>query len=354
MKVAIIGAGNGGIVAAADLTEKGHEVTLYHSKSALKDPHPNIIDGNVSFKGKLVHFHQYTQDPKLAVADADVIMTCLPTNILLEIFKEIGPHLKDGQMIYINGASSMFSILIHHYLKETRPELEVYIGESMSLTYAARYDYTANEAEVILYSEHNLFSAYPAANTEIMLEKLDTLYDCFVPAKNIMEPALNNGNPESHPAPAILNTGFIDNHGDEFYLYKDGVTEHTIKVIEEIDVERQEICKALDFDAVDKSERSIRSKYFKEGASLQEQYNTSPILKDLLGPTHLENRYIVEDVTNGLMLWQSIAEAVDVKTPTIDSIIHLTRLMLEDEYFKNPLTLERLGLDAGKDLNGQV
>ena len=101
MKVAIIGAGNGGIVAAADLTEKGHEVILYHSKSALKDPHPNIIDGNVSFKGKLIHFHQYTQDPKLAVSEADVIMTCLPTNILLEIFKEIGPHLKDGQMIYI-------------------------------------------------------------------------------------------------------------------------------------------------------------------------------------------------------------------------------------------------------------
>src|SRR5699024_129386 len=98
MKVASIGAGNGGIVAAADLTEKGHEVTLYHSTHALKDPHPIIIDGNVSFKGKLVHFEQFTQDPKLAVGEADVIMTCLPTNILLEIFKEISPHLKDGQM----------------------------------------------------------------------------------------------------------------------------------------------------------------------------------------------------------------------------------------------------------------
>lgn len=354
MKVSIIGAGNGGIVAAADLTEKGHEVTLYHSKNALKDPHPNIIEGNVGFKGRVVHFQQYTQDPKLAVADAEVIMTCLPTNALLDIFKEISPHLEDGQMIYINGASSMYSILIHNYLKETRPELTVHIGESMSLTYAARYDYTANEAEVILYSEHNLFSAYPAADTPVMLEKLDQLYDCFVPAKNIMEPALNNGNPESHPAPAILNTGFIDNRGDEFYLYKDGVTEHTIKVIEEIDMERQGICRALGFDAVSKAERSVRSKYFRGSGSLQEQYNTSPVLKDLPGPSSLENRYIVEDVTNGLMLWKSIAEAVKVKTPTIDSIIHLTRLMLDGEYFRHPLTLERLGLDAGRDLNAQV
>ncbi|SOC40953.1 NAD/NADP octopine/nopaline dehydrogenase family protein [Salinicoccus kekensis] len=354
MKVSIIGAGNGGIVAAADLTEKGHEVTLYHSKNALKDPHPNIMEGHVGFKGRLVRFQQYTQDPKLAVADADVIMTCLPTNALLDIFKEISPHLKDGQMIYINGASSMFSILIHNYLKETRPELQVYVGESMSLTYAARYDYMENEAAVILYSHHNLFSAYPAADTKVMLEKLDQLYDCFVPAKNIMEPALNNGNPESHPAPAILNTGFIDNRGDEFYLYKDGVTEHTIKVIEEIDMERQGICRALGLDAVSKAERSVRSKYFRESESLQEQYNTSPILKDLPGPSSLENRYIVEDVTNGLMLWKSIAEAVKVKTPTIDSIIHLTRLMLDEKYFHHPLTLERLGLDAGRDLNAQV
>src|SRR5699024_4711445 len=128
MKVAIIGAGTGGIVAAADLTEKGHEVTLYYSKSALKDPHPNIIDGHVSFTGKLVHHAHCTQHPRRPEAEAHVIMTCLQTTTLLEIVKANSPHLKDGQLTYTTGESPMFSILIHQYSKATRPELEVSIG----------------------------------------------------------------------------------------------------------------------------------------------------------------------------------------------------------------------------------
>ena len=169
-----------------------------------------------------------------------------------------------------------------------------------------------------------------------------------------METALNNGNPESHPAPSILNTGFIDNHGDEFYLYKDGVTHHTVKAIEAIDKERQQICEALDFEVLDKSARSERSTYFEGGKSLKEQYNTSIVLKDLLGPVSLNNRYIVEDVGYGLVLWKSMAEALNIETPTIDSIIHLASLMLEINFMREGLTLEKLGIDAQRDLNMQV
>lgn len=68
----------------------------------------------------------------------------------------------------------------------------------------------------------------------------------------------------------------------------------------------------------------------------------------------LNNRYVVEDVGYGLVLWKSIAEAVDVETPSIDSIIHLTSLMLEVDFTREGLTLEKIGLDGTKDLNAQV
>ncbi|WP_175288408.1 NAD/NADP-dependent octopine/nopaline dehydrogenase family protein [Salinicoccus roseus] len=354
MKVSIVGAGNGGVVAAADLTARGHEVTLYHSLQALKDPHEDIMQGKVNFKGEALYFHKFTQDPFEAVKDAEVIMTCLPTHILAQMFEELIPYLEDGQMVFINGASAMNSMMLTNLLKEKRPEVSVLIGESMSLTYAARYDYEENDADIILRSRHNLFSAYPSSDTEKMMEKLGVLYDTLVPAANIIETALNNGNPESHPAPSILNTGFIDNHGEEFYLYRDGVTHHTVKVIEAIDEERQKICEALEFEALDKSARSERSTYFEPGKPLKEQYNESPVLKDLAGPVTLNNRYVVEDVGYGLVLWKSIAEAVDVETPSIDSIIHLTSLMLEVDFTREGLTLEKIGLDGTKDLNAQV
>ncbi|MHC0551988.1 NAD/NADP octopine/nopaline dehydrogenase family protein [Salinicoccus sp. CNSTN-B1] len=44
-------------------------------------------------------------------------------------------------------------------------------------------------------------------------------------------------------------------------MYRDGVTEHTVKVIEAIDEERQEICKVLGFEVLDKARRSERSTY---------------------------------------------------------------------------------------------
>ncbi len=354
MKVSIIGAGNGGIVAAADLTVRGHEVTLYHSLQALKDPHQDIMQEKLMFRGKEVTFHKFTQDPAEAVEGAEVIMTCLPTNILPQMFEELIPYLDNGQMIFINGASAMNSVVLTNLLNERRSGVSVMIGESMSLTYAARYDYENNDADIILRSKHNLFSAYPSSNTELMLEKLLGLYDTLVPANNVIETALNNGNPESHPAPSILNTGYIDNHGDEFYLYKEGVTHHTVKAIEAIDRERQAICAALDFEVLDKSARSERSTYFEGNKSLKDQYNESIVLKDLLGPTTLNNRYIIEDVGYGLVLWKSLGEAVNIETPTIDSIIHLASIMLEYNFLQEGLTLEKLGIDRKMDLNAQV
>lgn len=116
----------------------------------------------------------------------------------------------------------------------------------------------------------------------------------------------------------------------------------------------QKICEALEFEALDKSARSERSTYFEPGKPLKEQYNESPVLKDLVGPVTLNNRYVVEDVGYGLVLWKSIAEAVDVETPSIDSIIHLTSLMLEVDFTREGLTLEKIGLDGTKDLNAQV
>lgn len=354
MKVSIIGAGNGGIVAAADLTVRGHDVTLYHSMQALKDPHQDIMQNKLKYKGEEIFFHKFTQDPREAIEGAEVIMTCLPTNILPQMFEELVPYLSNGQMIFINGASAMNSVVLTNLLNEKRSGVSVLIGESMSLTYAARYDYENNDADIILRSKHNLFSAYPSSNTELMLEKLLGLYDTLVPAGNVIETALNNGNPESHPAPSILNTGYIDNHGDEFYLYRDGVTNHTVKAIESIDKERQEICAGLNFEVLDKSARSERSTYFERDKSLKDQYNESIVLKDLLGPTALNNRYIIEDVGYGLVLWKSIGEALNIKTPTIDSIIHLASIMLEYNFMQEGLTLEKLGIDVGMDLNAQV
>lgn len=346
LKIAIFGAGNGGVAAALEMTERGHEVTLYHDETRMKGLDTLKEMKSAKLNGKEISFHAFTNDAREAVAGKDVLMLTIPAFAIEDVAQSIVQHLEDGQMVYINSASAMGALRFRNVMKERGVEKSVKVGESMSLTYASRYDSKTNEATIYGHNQYNMFSAYPSTDTDDMLAVLSQMYDHLKPAKNIIEVVLNNGNPESHPGPSILNAGRIDYAGDSFYLYTQGMTEHTINVVHDIDYERQEICQKLGFEALDKSARSVRSGYFKDGLTLLEQYHTSDLLKDLLGPTHLENRYVTEDVSNGLVLWSSIGDAVGVETPTIDAVIHLTGVLLKRNYFDIGVTLEKLGIDV--------
>lgn len=351
LKISVIGAGNGGVTAAADLTEKGHEVTLHQSANSRNDLSRIEETGIINFNGKPVRIHKFTKDVEEAVRGNDVIMLTIPATAVEPIAEKLAPYLEDGQYILINSASAMSSLRFKRVLNNMKRDVDVKIGETMSLTYASRYHQETNEAVLISYNEHNLFAAFPSRFTEEMLEVLSRMYDHLKPAKNIIETTLNNGNPESHPGPSILNAGRIDYAGEDFYLYKEGITEHTVNVIHKIDEERKRMCEALEFEAVSKSERSVRSGYFEEEDSLQEQYNRSPVLKDIAGPANLENRYVTEDVSNGLVLWASIGDEIGVETPVMDAVITLTGALLGRDYFREGVTLSKLGIenaDAGR------
>ncbi|MFC3419585.1 NAD/NADP octopine/nopaline dehydrogenase family protein [Salinicoccus hispanicus] len=345
LKISIFGAGHGGITAAVDMTERGHTVTLYQSPQSRKDLSKIEETGEINFKGSPVKIHRFTREISEAVHGHDVLMLAIPSTAVEPVAENIAPYLEDGQYVLINSASAMCSIRFKRVLHNMKADVDVKVGETMSLTYASRYHPERNEAELIGYNKHNLFAAYPSRHTEEMLEVFNRMYDHLKPAENIIETTLNNGNPESHPGPSILNAGRIDYAGDQFYLYKEGITEHTVNVIHRIDQERQAICEALGFEVLSKSKRSVRSGYFEESESLREQYNNSKILREILGPTDLENRYVTEDVSNGLVLWASIGDMVGVDTPVMDSIITLAGVLLERDYFKEGVTLSKLGIE---------
>ncbi|CAM4175779.1 NAD/NADP-dependent octopine/nopaline dehydrogenase family protein [Lacicoccus alkaliphilus] len=344
LKIGIFGAGHGGVTAAADLTKRGHTVTLYQSPDSKSDLSKLRESNEIILNGDPVKIHSFTRDVTEAVGGQDVLMLAIPAPAVEKVAENIAQYIEDGQHIYINSASAMCSIRFRNVMEKLGIDKDIRVGESMSLTYASRYDAAANEAKLIGFNEHNLFAAYPAKDTDEMLEVLSEMYD-FVKAETIIEVTLNNGNPESHPGPSILNAGRIDYAGDSFYLYKEGITEHTVNVVHKIDEERQAICRKLGYEAVDKSARSVRSGYFEEGKPLLKQFNESPVLREILGPTHLENRYITEDVESGLVLWASIGDAVGVDTPVMDSVITLTGVLLERDYFEIGLTLDKLGID---------
>ena len=61
-------------------------------------------------------------------------------------------------------------------------------------------------------------------------------------------------------------------------------------------------------------------------------------------PPSLDHRYLYEDVGWGLVPWTALARAADVRTPTMDALIHLAGVANGVDYPSLGLTLNRMGL----------
>ena len=349
-KVAILGGGNGGITAAADLSNKGFEVSMFQSDKFCKNLDVIKKKGEIILQTleeeSVEKVHLVTDDIKEAILGAQIIMLAIP-GMAVEYFAEIlAPVVDEKQIIYINSAAAMGCIRFINKAKEMGIDKKFKICESNSLTYGCRAFADEARVEMSLSVKKLFLGAYPACDTEEIIESLSQIYDCFVPADNIWHVNLENGNPEVHPGPALLNAGRIDYSNGEFWLYREGITEHTINVLKAVESERKALGRALGFEVEGARESRINRGYLEDdkNKSLQELFNTSEVFCAIKGPTSVTNRYITEDISTGLVLWSSLGKILKVPTPNIDAIIVLGGTLLNRDFYKEGLTVEKLGI----------
>ena len=83
------------------------------------------------------------------------------------------------------------------------------------------------------------------------------------------------------------------------------------------------------------------------GAAIARACDESTPNRAIKAPSSLDHRYIHEDVGYGLVPMAELGRLAGVATPTIDALVRLASLALGIDYWRDGLTLERLGL-AGK------
>src|SRR5665648_844519 len=104
MKITIIGAGNGGLAIASHLALKGHMVNLC---SIFKEElEPIISKGGIELSGikeeGFAVLNKVTDNIKLAIDGAELIMTVSPANAHAKIARDCAPYLKDNQVVILN------------------------------------------------------------------------------------------------------------------------------------------------------------------------------------------------------------------------------------------------------------
>ena len=351
-KVAILGGGNGAHAMAADLTLKGLEVTICEApefeeafRTTLERQSIQLVDP--WGEEKEVKIHKATTDFKEAATGAEYIMMTIPATGHERFFSAIIPYLEDGQTI-VSWPGNYAALFFANMLRRDGITRNITLAEVHTLPWGCRLEAPAR-VRIFVEAWKLLLAAFPAKRTEEVVADLKDAYP-VVAGENVLATSLNNLNPIVHPAGTVLNAGWIDTLGKEFYFYKYGTTLSITRMIEAVYKEVKMTAEAVGAKMLEYPEESFLSK-----ETIMSYYFKAPFDKEgrvalISGPSSVKARYITEDVPYGLVPIALLARKLGIAIPTIDAIIHLASVINQTDYRGEGRSLEELGI-AGLDKN---
>lgn len=144
-----------------------------------------------------------------------------------------------------------------------------------------------------------------------------------------------------HTVGAIMSIPRIEFSNGNFCMYREAYSrknDATIRIMLQLDEEKKQVLKRLGGRPID---------IYEAGGFLgnpQESFFSYSESSDrAISPTSIRSRYITEDVSQGLVLLESIAKQIGVDTPITTSLIDISGAALDIDFRANGRTLERLG-----------
>lgn len=338
----ILGAGHGGTAMAGHLALMGFEVNVYNRTE--ERIWPIRARGGVEVLGEVEGFGKVklaSSDIQRAIKDVDVLMVVVPATAHRFMAEVCAPYLKDGQIIMLNPGRTFGAIEFKQVLKAKGCRADVIVAEAQTLIYASRM---VNPGQVKIFRIKN---SIPVASIQAyqipkVLQMVNVAFPQFVPGDNVFKTSLDNIGSVFHPAITVLNTGWIEDVS-EFQFYLQGCSPSVATVLERMDAERVAVAAALGIKATT-ARNWLYLAYDAVGKNLHDAMQANPGYREIMAPTTLNHRYIIEDVPMSLVPIASIGDMLGVPTPTIKAIIHLASVIQGVDYWKEGRTVERLGI----------
>jgi opine dehydrogenase len=348
-KVAVLGAGNGGCAAAADLTLRGYEVRLFSRSESTLLPISKrggielVEDGTEKFAAP--SFVSPNLPP--VVNGTDLIIIAAPAVAHEYLAKKLVRHLADGQRILLNPGHTGGSLHFAKTLHDAECAAKVRLCETVTLTYICRMPQRAR-VEIYRRTTNLRCAAFPGGQSAELVAEIREIYPNVILAENVLETGFSNINAIMHPAGMLGNAGWIEKTGGDFCYYREGITQGIAAWIEEVDKERLEIVRRLGLNPlrfVDVFyQAGLTSEEARSSGSVYRAIHESEPNRTIKSPATLDHRYLKEDVGYGLVPMAEIGRVMGMKTPVIDALITLASVMSRTDYRKDGLTLERMGL----------
>ena len=343
MKVAVIGAGNGGQAIAGFLAMQNYDVALYdiveEKINELKKLGGIRLEGRIEGFGKL---GCVTTDIAEAVQGADIVMVTTIANAHKAVAQSIAPYVVDGQVIILNPGRTCGALVFRQALIEAGCKVRFYLAEAQTLVYACRIVQNGT-VNIIGVKDEVLLSALPARDTDYVLSRINPLYPSFMKTTNVLRTSLENIGAMFHPCVLLFNAATIERN-EVFWFYRD-MTEQVAKFIEKFDAERLAVGKAYGIDLLSVKEWIKFAYKDTVGVSLCERMRNNPAYHDIKSPSTIFSRQLTEDIPTGVLPIMELGKAAGVETPLLDSMIHICEALLGQDLHSNGRTLKNLGLE---------
>lgn len=359
--VAVLGAGNGGCAAAADLAARGYDVRLYNRSRARLQP---LLDrGGLERHGEIgegfVPLDVITDDIRLAVGGADLVMLTVPISAHPFFAEQLASLLESDGMVFLNPGHMGGGLFLAHEIHRLTGRRDVRTCEVSTLSYACRMN--GPDSVNVMARMHRLpFAAFPGRHRDDLFELIEPLYPQLAPAGNVLETGFMDINAVEHPPQIICNAGWLEHTRGDYLFYYEGTTPSVGRVIDVLDRERLAIAEAAGiptepFVALFHAMGYTTERAVEEGTAYAALQDSSPN-RWIKGPPSLDHRYLHEDVGWGLVPWSELGRTLGVGTPLMDALIAIGSALNGRDYAAEGLTLDRLGLAgiAAEELAGYL
>ncbi len=343
--IAVLGGGNGSHAAAADLTLNGHRVRFWRRDQSAID--------RLQKKGSKLTLvdHAGSHEVALALASHDLgevldgagLIVCpLPAFAQHDIARQMAPHLRDGQVIYLTpGSFGSYTML--RALRDADCQADVAFVESGTLPYLTRLH---GEHKIALTTRATRLPSgvLPMRLHDHAMQRVAIAYPALEDAGDALSGALMNAGPIIHPPLIIMNAGPIQ-HFEHWDIHNEGTQPAVRAVTTRLDQERIAVREALGYAAPHfplANHYDADAEEWMYGNLAHEKLVDSGDWREDLVLT--EHRYMREDIAVGLAFLVSVAAFVGVAAPVASGLLALGSAICDDNFQQSGRTLDSMGL----------
>lgn len=351
MNITVIGCGHAGSTVAADLSLKGHNVTLLKTSNKLHNEHfekilceqkITITENDVSQDARVT----VTTDFESAIKSSELLIIYIQTNYHENLIKKICEYICDGQIVLIEPGY----LSTCYFLKYTNKDITIVEAESSPIDCRI---ITPGNVQVLFKNVVNPVGVFPSKNIGLAKEKLSSLDYNFEYISSVVEAALHNPNLIVHTIGAIFSVPRIEytnTTGEVYSMYREVFTPHIWNLVLALDEEKMNVleklnCKRLSYVEACKHRNSEDDNRDATEVFFDYANNSSP-----LGPDIPDSRYVTEDVPQGLVLLESLGQVLNVQTPVTTGLINCANALLNRNFRQEGRTVDKLGYANIKQL----